>query len=99
MAIQMAATIRVRESIAAIMAVQIPAPSIGTSGNFLEDSGDLNGLSIFGDLIRRIHIPRLTSTNANNVPKLVRSPAVCPGTNAANNPTNTNKIQLALYGV
>ena len=49
-----------------------------------------------GDLTRNTQTPILTNTKANRVPNDVKSPATCPGTNAANKPTNTNKIQLAL---
>ena len=77
---------------AKIIAKQITAPKIGTNGT----NGVLNGLSISGDLRLKIQIPALTNTNANKVPKEVKSPATLPGTNAANPPTNMNKIQFDL---
>lgn len=71
------------------------APKMGTNGT----NGVLNGRAISGDLTRKIQMPALTKTKANKVPNEVKSPATLPGTNAANPPTNTNKIQLDLYGV
>lgn len=68
---------------------------IGTKGT----NGVLNGRLNSGFLTRMIHTPALTKTKAKSVPKDVKSPATDPGTNAAKAPTNTNKIQLALYGV
>lgn len=91
-AIQRKAALSVNVSMATIMPVQISAPNMGTMGT----SGVLKGLSIFGLFTRKIQMPILTSTNASNVPKLVRSPATCPGTKAANNPTKTKRIQFDL---
>lgn len=68
------------------------APSTPTTGAM----GVLKGLSIFGSLTLRIQTPKLTNTKANKVPKLVRSPATCPGTNAANAPTKKKRIQFDL---
>lgn len=86
------ATLSVCASNAKIIAKQITAPKIGTRGT----RGVLNGRSIPGDLRLNIHTPKLTNTKANKVPKLVKSPATLPGTNAANKPTKINKIQLDL---
>lgn len=71
MAIHRKATFKVCISNPTIIAVQIIAPSVHTTGTI----GVLNGRSISGDLTRKIHTPILTSTKANSVPKLVKSPA------------------------
>ena len=67
-------------------------PSIGTSGT----NGVLKGRTASGFLTRSTQIPRHTSTNANKVPKLVKSPATLPGTKPPNKETNKSNIQLAL---
>src|SRR5687767_3504904 len=95
MIIQIPANCNVRTSIATIIPVQMITPNAETNLY----AGALNGRTMFGSFLRSIQTPALTRTNANNVPKLVRSPATCPGTNAANKPTNTKSIQFALYGV
>ena len=73
----MKATLRVCRSNATIIPRQTSAPNVETMGT----SGALKGLSISGDFILNIQTPTLTSTNANKVPKLVRSPATLPGMN------------------
>src|SRR5579875_4101228 len=78
-----------------IIAVHTTIPKIGNSGTI----GVLNGRFKLGSFLRRIITPRQTNTNANSVPIEVRSPATLTGTNAANNPTNTNNTILLLYGV
>jgi hypothetical protein len=95
MSIHIAAALSVNASSATIIMVHTKTPSIGTSGT----NGVLNGRLISGLLLRIINMPALTSTKANKVPKEVKSPAILPGTNAANAPTKTNNIQLALNGV
>ena len=61
--------------------------------------GVLKGLANSGLVLRISKIPIQTRTNANSVPNEVKSPAMLPGTNAANAPTKRNKIQFALNGV
>ena len=93
--IQPNATLRVWLSKPMIIRMQINAPKTLTTGAI----GALNGLSRLGALTRKIQTPMLTKTNANRVPKLVKSTATWPGTNAAKSPTKTNRITFALYGV
>ena len=74
------------------IAAQTIIPNIGTNGT----SGVLNPRFASGSVLRMIITPAQTSMNANNVPILVMSPTISPGTKAANKPTNTNKIILDL---
>ena len=78
-----------------IIAAQTIIPRIGTKGT----AGVLKPRFKFGSFLRIIITPKRTSTNANSVPIEVKSPATLTGTNAANNPTNTNKTISLLYGV
>src|SRR5690242_6506563 len=78
-----------------IIAPQTKIPKIGTNGT----SGVLNGRGASGFFTRRTQMPRQTNTNANNVPKLVKSPATLPGTIPANNPTKTSNSKFDLNGV
>ena len=75
-----------------IIAEQMSIPRIGTSGT----KGVVNGRTASGFFLRITQTPAHTITKANRVPMLVKSPATLPGTNAANRPTNTNKIMLDL---
>src|SRR5688572_27739358 len=93
--IQIPAEIRVSLSNEIIMAEQTNTPKIGTNGT----NGVLNGLTAVGFLTRNTQMPTHTNTNANKVPKLVKSPATLPGTKPANNPTNTNSNAFDLKGV
>ena len=72
------------------MAVQIKIPRIGIRGT----SGVLNGRTNSGFLTLIIQTPRLTNTNANKVPKEVKSPATLPGINAAKAFAFANKIPI-----
>ena len=78
-----------------INAEQTNIPRMGTNGT----KGVLNGRAAVGFFTRNTQIPRHTNTKANNVPKLVKSPATLPGTKPPKRETNTSKIQLALNGV
>src|SRR5215510_795271 len=78
-----------------IMAVQTKTPNVATIGT----AGVLNGLGMFGCFTLMIHTPIQTSTKANRVPILVRSPVISPGNNVARPPTNKNNIQFDLKGV
>ena len=69
--IQPKATFSVCASSATIIPKQTNTPIVETKGT----KGALKGLGISGFLIRMIHTPALTSTKANKVPKLVKSPA------------------------
>jgi hypothetical protein len=91
-AIQPNATFKVVASNTKIIEVQTITPKEDTNGTI----GVLKGRSNSGDFTLNTQTPILTNTKANKVPKEVKSPATCPGTNAANNPTKTNKIILAL---
>src|SRR5688572_16210020 len=93
--IQIAADNNVSSPNENIIAEQTRTPRIGINGT----NGVLNGLTASGFLTRSTQIPTHTKTKANNVPKLVKSPATLPGTNPANNPTNTNKSRFDLNGV
>src|SRR5262245_40546515 len=77
------------------MAVQTKTPSVATIGT----AGVLNGLGIFGCFTRMIQTPIQTSTKANRVPMLVKSPVISPGNKVARPPTNKNSIQFDLKGV
>ena len=89
-AIQPNATLRVVASNTKIIEVQTITPKVETNGTI----GVLNGRSSSGDLTLNTHTPTQTRTNAKSVPKEVKSPATCPGTKAANNPTKTKRIIL-----
>ena len=93
--IQISAEISVSFPRDKIIPEQTTIPKIGTSGT----NGVLNGLSAVGFLTRSTQMPAHTKTNANNVPKLVRSPAILPGTKPANNPTKIKRSAFDLKGV
>ena len=93
--IQIMAEIKVSLPNENIMAEQTTIPKIGTNGT----SGVLNGRIAVGFLTRNTQMPAHTNTNANNVPKLVKSPAMLPGTNPANKPTKIKSRAFDLKGV
>ena len=78
-----------------IIAPQTNTPKVETTGTI----GTLKGLTTFGCFTLMIHTPIQTSTKANSVPILVKSPVISPGNNVAKPPTNRNNIQFDLKGV
>src|SRR5689334_3997786 len=78
-----------------IIAPQTRIPRMGTRGT----SGVLNPRFTSGSVLRMMMTPAHTRINANNVPMLVMSPTISPGTNAENTPTKRNKSMFDLYGV
>jgi hypothetical protein len=67
-------------------------PRIGIKGT----RGVLKALGASGWVFLMIITPAQTRIKANKVPILVISPTTCPGTKAANSPTNKQKIKLEI---